>query len=230
MKPMMSYLGGKSRFSGKLKSPQRDIVIEPFAGGAGYSLRYEPREVILIDKNPIVASTWAYLISVSEREIRSLPIIFDTVDDIDCCQEAKWLIGFWLGYCLYAPRKTRNNWSKNRRVDGVRKYSTWTEHLRERIASQLCKIRHWKIIEGDYSAAPDVEAHWLIDPPYIRTGKNYPTHELNYDDLSEWCKSRRGYTLVHEEEGAEWLPFKTFVHHRSNQNRMISEVIWENET
>lgn len=28
----------------------------------------------------------------------------------------------------------------------------------------LYKIKHWQIINDDYSAAPDIEATWFIDP------------------------------------------------------------------
>lgn len=35
-----------------------------------------------------------------------------------------------------------------------------------RLVSQVDRIRHWTIIEGSWEQAPDVNAHWHIEPPY----------------------------------------------------------------
>ena len=82
--------------------------------------------------------------------------------------------------------------------------------MRFRIASQLEKIRHWEIIDGDYTLAPDLQAHWFIDPPYIAAGKKYPVRDIDYSNLAEWSRNRKGFVQVCENEGADWLPFQPF--------------------
>ena len=72
---------------------------------------------------------------------------------------------------------------------------------------------------GDYRSAPDLEATWFVDPPYqptrgMKTGQGLgyapgcTSRELDYGELAEWCRSRRGQVIVCEQEGADWLPFR----------------------
>ena len=63
-------MGGKWRSAPRYPQPRYQTIIEPFAGSAGYSLRYVDRDVILIDKDEIIAGTWHYLVNVREDEIR----------------------------------------------------------------------------------------------------------------------------------------------------------------
>ncbi len=210
--------------------PQHDLVIEPFAGGAAYSLRYDPKRVILIEKNPIVAAVWRYLIASTSQDILDLPLDFTTIDELNICQEAKWLIGFLINHGVSAPRKSRSAWAREARNSNSPSY--WSESGRTRIASQVEKIKHWQIIEGDYRNAPNIDAHWIIDPPYQDAGHNYPTHELNYGELANWCKSRTGYVVVHEANSANWLPFLPFADMTStngkNRKGFSKELLWTN--
>lgn len=73
LKPFFTYFGGKYRVARRYPPPESETIIEPFAGAAGYSLRYPDADVILNDLDPVVAGTWDYLIHVSADEIRSLP-------------------------------------------------------------------------------------------------------------------------------------------------------------
>lgn len=230
MKPMISYFGGKWRLSGKMDPPVFDTVIEPFAGGAGYSLRHEPKRVILVEKNPIVAGIWRFLIRSFPEDILKIPLEFNSVDDLDICDDAKHFIGFLIAKGGSSPRKTRSPWARN--PEYMHWSCFWSEAGRLRIAQQVNKIKHWEIIEGDYTEAPDIEANWVIDPPYKEKGHKYPTHSLDYKQLSEWCKSRTGCVFVHEMAGADWLPFKPFhtIHtmEGKNQTGICEEVLWSN--
>lgn len=104
----------------------------------------------------------------------------------------------------------------------------------ERIASQVDKIRHWKLIEGNYSDAPNIEATWFIDPPYIKAGTSYraSSRKINFENLAVWCRERHGQTIVCEQDGAEWLPFRPFLKAKSNESvnggKISSESIWTN--
>src|SRR5689334_5925034 len=73
LKPFWRYYGGKWRAAPRYPTPLHDTIVEPFAGAAGYSLRYPDRRVILVDAYPVIAGMWRYLIRVSADEIRRIP-------------------------------------------------------------------------------------------------------------------------------------------------------------
>ena len=86
LKPFFTYFGGKYRAAPKYPTPEHDVIVEPFAGSAGYAMRHPHHKVILNDLDEKVAGTWEYLINVSEDEILSLPIYdgtWATVDDLN---------------------------------------------------------------------------------------------------------------------------------------------------
>lgn len=233
MRNVMSFFGGKWTLARDYGPPRRDIVVEPFAGGAGYSLYWEPRRVILVEKDPVLWGVWDYIQRAPAEEIRSLPLVgeFETLDDVSLPTDAKALIGMWLGCSLWSPRVKPTPWVRKHLASGCRG-SVWSERTRERVASQQEKIKRWTIILGDYSEAPDVDAHWHIDPPYQVKGRSYVCRDVDYTELAQWCQSRRGFVQVCENTGAEWLPFRHMRDAKSINDRLgkgarSSEVVWE---
>lgn len=231
IKPFFCYFGGKWRLAPYYAAPQHDTIIEPFAGAAGYSTRYCDRKVLLFDKDPVVCGVWDYLIKVSPAEVLKLPLKFDHVDEISVSQEAKYLIGFWLdkGGAKPAkrpsPRMIKPSWQH-------RPKSHWGPEIRERIASQVSRVKHWRVVCGDYTAAPNVAATWFVDPPYQVAGNVY-THgakSLDYPALARWAGTRIGQVIVCENSGATWLPFQFFRSSKSTHKAgktVNHEVIWE---
>lgn len=112
---MFSYFGSKYKLASKYGAPRHDTVIEPFAGSAAYSLFWEPKRVILIDKNPVITSIWKYLIGASEAEILALPDDFLHINDLEIPTGAKALIGFWIGKGKSSPGLTRSKWAREYR-------------------------------------------------------------------------------------------------------------------
>lgn len=229
IKPFFTFYGGKHRVSGKYPIPKHSNIIEPFAGSAGYSCRYDQHQITLVEKDEKIFSLWKYLINVTQKEIRSLPLLIEgSVEDLNICQEAKYLIGFWLNKGAAQPCKTPSSWMRG----GLRPNSFWGENISQRIANQVDKIRHWKIILGDYSLVENYKATWFIDPPYILAGNHYKhgSKSIDFVELSRWCKSRIGQTIVCENEGAEWLDFQPFETIKSNPSARgksySKEVIW----
>ena len=208
MRPFFTFYGGKWRAAPHYPAPMFDTIIEPFAGSAGYSMRYPARNVVLVERNPLIAATWRYLLRVTPGEILALPDIAQgqTVADLGACEEAQLLIGWWCNTGSSSPRKSPSAWMRG----GTRSNSCWGPAIRERIASQVEAIRHWTIIECDYEQAPAIEATWFIDPPYQVAGKHYRhgSKQIDYAALGDWCRSRRGQVLVCENVGASWLPFR----------------------
>lgn len=216
--------------------------MEPFAGSAGHSLRHASHDVVLVEKYPVLAEIWRFLTSAKPSEVMAIPPV-EAVDDLPAwvCQPARDLVGFSLNDGTTSPRKVLTSGLKKLRdrSDSKRKFCGWTEARRARVASQMPAIRHWRVIEGDYTAAPDIEATWFVDPPYIgRAGEHYVhgSGALDFGHLGGWCESRRGQTIVCEGEGATWLPFKPHVNAKafparqgSPVRRVSRESVWTNE-
>lgn len=232
IRPFFSYYGGKWRTALKYyPRPEYDTIVEPFAGSAGYALRYSNLNVILCEIDPIIAEVWRYLIRVRPKEIRSIPDLLpdETVDDLRICQEAKWLVGFWLNRGANGPRKSPSRWMR----DGVRPGSFWGNRVRETLASQVNHIRHWKVFNCDYDRFPKPrQATWFVDPPYEQAGQyyKYGSNLLDYNALSVWCKKRRGQVIVCENAGANWLPFFKLGKAKTTRAGQYSkEVFWLNK-
>jgi hypothetical protein len=208
LRPFVQYYGGKWRLAEQFGPPQRDHVVEPCGGVAGYSCFWEPPKVTLIDADPVVCGVWKYLKRVTSRELMRLPSDISHIDELPSrvCQEAKWLIGFWFDSNCATPRRCRSNWA----LIPKRRRFYWSETIKMRLASQVDHIRHWNIIEGTYEQAPNIDAHWHIDPPYMKAGQHYSCHNVNYRALGRWCKTRSGFIQVCEADGVKWLPFKPF--------------------
>lgn len=236
LRPFFTYFGGKWRAAPHYPKPAHDTIIEPFAGAAGYALRYPDRNVILNDLDPVIAGTWDYIIRAPEAEIMALPLWDDTwatTDDLPLPQEARWLIGWWMNKGAARPCKTPSKWVRDMADPGE---NAWGPGVRDRIARQQARIRHWIVTNRDYSALPNMKATWLTDPPYADAGRAYKhgSKGLDFTALADWCLTRNGQMIVCENAGASWLPFEDFRSikgtagaHRSGVSK---EVIWTNET
>jgi site-specific DNA-adenine methylase len=231
LRPFFGYFGGKWRDALKsYPAPQHDTIVEPFAGSAGYALRYAHKKVVLCEIDPVIAGVWKYLIRATAKEILSIPDVpsDSTVDDLGICEEAKWLVGLWLNRGIAYPRKSPSKWMR----DGIRPGSFWGQRVRATISSQLERIRHWTILNCSYDQAPTEEATWFIDPPYIEAGRHYRfgSAKIDFEQLAEWCRARPGQAIVCENEGATWLPFRHLGSFKTTRTKKLSkEVYWINE-
>lgn len=230
--PFFTFFGGKWRAAPHYPAPRHGTIVEPFAGSAGYAVRYCDRDVVLIEPDPLIAATWRYLLRVSPEELRALPDIANdqTVDDLPVCEEARLLIGWWCNKGASRPMKSPAAWMRS----GIRPRSYWGPEIRERLASEVDRIRHWTLIEGGYEEAPEIEATWFIDPPYRYAGRNYRygSSDIDYEHLAEWCRARRGQTIVCESLGADWLPFARFHTIKTSPakhgGKKSQELVWLN--
>lgn len=233
LKPFFTYFGGKYRAAPRYPAPQHDTIIEPFAGAAGYSLRHPDKRIILNDLDPHVAGTWDYLINVSSSEIEALPVYdrtWETVDDLTHLpQEARWLIGWWMNKGTTQPSKSPSKWMRTAEDLGE---NYWGPGVRARIARQVEHIRHWEVTSEHFRDMEDHHGTWFIDPPYEVAGK-YRVRDVDFAELGDWCRARRGQVTVCENLGATWLPFESFLDIKGTSGRKRSgtskEVIWTNE-
>lgn len=229
-----SYFGAKKMHAWRYPAPEHDTIIEPFAGAAGYSTGYFRRKVILCEKNPRVAALWRYLIKVSPEEIERLPLLArgDVITDLPgLCEEQRTLLGFRIGQGTQSPRNKVSPWGAD----------LWHARARAILAKQVELIRHWQVIEGDYTNAPDIKATWFIDPPYQVEGFRYPSSadRIDFPALGSWCKARKGLVMVCEQQGADWLPFVPFFGMKGaahaglaaeGKTKETVEVIWTDRT
>jgi hypothetical protein len=233
LRPFFGFYGGKWRDTPRhYPRPKHRTIVEPFAGSAGYALRYWDLDVILFELDPVLASVWKYLIKVKPKEILRIPDLSscETVDDLKICQEARWLVGLWLNRAASAPRRSPSKWMRI----GIRPGCFWGERVRTTLAQQVTEIRHWKVHNCSYIDGPSPRsATWFIDPPYQRAGKHYRfgSSGIDYPQLSVWCQERIGQVIVCENEGADWLPFTPLTSVKTTRaGHRSREVVWVNDT
>lgn len=227
MRPFFSYYGSKWLLIPHYPPPKYSTIIEPFAGSACYALRHNASKVKLYELDEMVYGVWKYLIGSSPEDIMSLPADIDHIDNLNICQEAKWLIGFWLNKGGTSPMKTPSKWMRLYKNGG-----NWSESIKTRIASQLSGIKHWEVFNTSYVNIPNEEASWFIDPPYQNyCGRRYRKNKIDYCYLSEWCINRMGQAMVCEQQGADWLPFLEFKSMRATNTttKRSVEVLWTKE-
>lgn len=232
LRPFFGFYGGKWRDTPRhYPAPVHETIVEPFAGSAGYSVRYAERRVILGEKDPVIYGVWKYLISVSAQEILAIPDLApgQSVGDLSIPEEARWLVGLWLNRGAARPRTGPSAWMR----DGIRPGSFWGPRVRRTIADQVDLIRHWQVFNCSYEELPfHRSATWFIDPPYQKQGRHYRfgAEGIDFGALATWCRTRRGQVIVCENEGADWLPFVPLNDVKTTRRLSRSvEVVWVGE-
>jgi hypothetical protein len=189
------------------------LVIEPFAGSAGYSMTYLQRadEIRLIEKDPRVVELWNRLMEMEPEEVLALEAEIPAP-------------GVYTSDFLWMTAATSNAIAQLNRLKMPERVPHVARLMLRRIALRLPEVkRKVTVIEGDYTLAGDDEATWFIDPPYqvstngsaktwFPQGMGYArgckSTDLDFEALAEWCRSRRGQVIVCEQRGATWLPFR----------------------
>lgn len=198
---MFYYLGRKKRLAGLYPEPLYDTIIEPFAGSAAYSLHGDrwQKNVIINEFASHTILVWEYLLQASRSDIERLPdlVAGDKLSDLHGFSDAELWLMRW--HISPGSRPRAGN-------DVVSRFSRWGAGKRY-IAENIHKIKHWKLMRGDYSLVPNQKATWFIDPPYESTQDDYYQSDVDFNHLSRWCLDRDGQVIVCEQAGAKWLPF-----------------------
>jgi site-specific DNA-adenine methylase len=214
---MFYYYGRKKQIAKYYPAPNFDSIIEPFAGAAAYSL-YQAnwkKNVILIEKDPKVADIWKWLIQDAQsEEILKLPNlkVGEKSSEFLHIIHAATKMAFAFKTIKVTPVLERN-WEISKRI----------------MAANLHKVKHWEIICGDYSCAPDIKATWFIDPPYKHSpglGYRFSSKLLDYEALAEWAKKRKGETIFCEGELGDYLPFKPLIELKGIAGKSNKEMIY----
>lgn len=216
---MFYFYGRKFKIANKYPEPKYNTIIEPFAGSAAYSMLYYDRNVIINDIDDRIYKTWKYLISTKSNNVSNLPFLEkgESLNDSKfdyLTEEEKYLIGFYLNPGSSTPKKSPGN------------YCAWNNKNRDILIENIKKVKHWNITNNDYKKLDNIEATWFIDPPYQKQGKwyRYSNKGIDYDDLANWCLSRKGQIIVCENLDADWLPFTELTKLKGQKNTNIEAI------
>jgi len=223
---MWSYYGSKARIAKYYPKPEFNLVIEPFAGAAWYSVENQPKKVVLNDLNPVIYSIWDWLIGeATEKEITEHRKfrLGQNISSLPISEPHKNLIGFCINRGSVAPCNIVPKWSCQSKADPT--FASTPFFRLTHIAKSLPQIKNWVATNKSYNEIENQEATWFIDPPYDKGGSLYKTPAINYSQLADWCKTRRGQVIVCESKGASWLDFKP-LRYATGQRSTREEVVW----
>jgi hypothetical protein len=214
---MFYYYGRKKQIVRHYPMPNYDVIVEPFAGAAAYSFHHNSivKKVLLFEKDEKVANIWKWFIhEATERDIKALPDIQPGERSTEFLHiiHAATKMAFAFKKIKVTPILARN-WEISRRV--------FAKHLNE--------IKHWEIICGDFTEAPDIEATWFIDPPYLGEpgmGYRHSSALIDYTMLAKWALSRKGEIICCEGFGADYLPFTPLVELKGVAGKTSKEMIF----
>ena len=228
--------------------PRRGLVIEPFAGSACYSLRWEAPKVRLYDLSEDVCAVWDWLINCSEADVRAVPSSFTDSDQWRELPDGPRQAVFWnVKYAVTTLDRNLPEWyllfcrtgertgplrKNDRYADGRfrdnQSQRCWGDRMKARIVEAKPLIADWTVECMSYEGIPLDEAHWFVDPPYQGPpGRAYAHSEIDFPRLGEWCRNLPGAVDVCENEGADWLPFEPlYTTHAASRGKKSTEVVW----
>jgi site-specific DNA-adenine methylase len=234
--PFFPYYGAKWRTSSAYPAPKWAHIVEPFAGAAGYSIRWnEVKNIALFDASPHVVAAWSYLIRAASNPsaLQALPDLVRHVDEVP--EDARSLVGFWLNPGSGMPKKSASN-----RADPTAKVyfpgSVWSAKTKARLLREVPYIRDWRILQCDWRQVfADLDSAQpctiFVDPPYVGAGRHYHGAKWSDSDYAELASAcRRADALGHqvivcEGAGAKWLPFQE-LHSFHGSIKESVEVLW----
>lgn len=220
--PMFKWYGSKWQSAKHYPKPEHTTIVEPFAGGAGFSLNYSNRAVVLWEDDPNLSRLWKWLIGTAAAkpsEIREIPIdlpVGTDIRDLNLSIGQSLLLKHWQRTNNVGDCWTISPWGN---LPGQ-----WTENTRARVADQVGAIAHWEFRQP--IELIDEPSHWFIDPPYLfnyRYRADLPS--FDYAALSSFVDTihRKSCVVVCEAAGKisgnipDYLPFKPS--HRSVTSR-----------
>ncbi len=219
---MFNYFGGKSALAGSYQMPTEQLIIEPFAGGAGYSMFWLKRlphiRAWLVELDDNIYDLWQRLLAMTPADILAIP------DAAPGSRTSDMLVA--LSSSAASPLGSFA-------TTGDAQVTAWMARdwprIRERVAATRAAIGDRVLVDnGSYETAADITASWFIDPPYQHQGDKYRfgSEGIDYEALAEWATRRKGHVQICEAEPADWLPFeihRTAVDQNGQRKR---ELIW----
>lgn len=210
--PLFKWFGSKWSGSRYYPCPLYSTVVEPYAGGAGYSLNHCDRTILLYDINANVAALWRWLIdfgSKHPKDILDIPVNVPVGTDIRT-------LGLTVGQELLLKHWQRTNnlgncWTIS---PWGNKPGQWTANTRARVAEEVTAIAHWTFLSEPPTLGPGYT--YFIDPPY-QYNYQYGIKGFDWASLGSKILSTPGSQFIVCEAMCpktgrlpDWLPFVHF--------------------
>jgi site-specific DNA-adenine methylase len=244
--PLFKWFGSKWQAAPRYPKPLHKEIVEPFAGGAGYSLRYPEHDVIICDNNPNLKILWPWLIDVAtESMIREIPINVPEGTDIrtlGLSDGQAYLLKTWQRTNTTGDCWTISPWGN---LPGQ-----WTANTRARVAEEVFAVKHWTFLDDGlrlmqyastlfYNETDDVACTWFVDPMYQYNYQYNTKDKHDYNALGALCQNLSGQVIVCEAvcpktgKIPDWLPFRHFgesvtSRRKKEQNHHSKELVWTN--
>ena len=239
MRAFFHYFGSKMRLAKHYGPPRSHVVIEPFAGSAGYSVYWGARTAHLYDIDDTICDLWDWLIRGSVQDLLDLPDVIKDQEHLEALPyHGQLLIRRWfvnrprihgkMPLAYYHRRITGADYDSPHYRPNP---NVWSRRVKYRVAEQKEQIKCWTIDKLSYTDIPNSYGHWHSDPPYSsKSGKAYTCNNesIDFAHLAEWCKSRQGEVDVCEMDDADWLPFRPFRQATNGGGDRYREVLWSN--
>jgi hypothetical protein len=214
---MFYYYGRKKQIAKHYPSPNFEAIVEPFAGSAAYSLYGDnwKKNIFLVERDERVSEIWQWLVD------EATPLAIKSLPDLEVGEKSSEFL-----HIIHAATKMAFHY-KTIKVTPVLARN-W-EISKRYMSENLFKIKHWNIIRGDYTLAPDIEATWFIDPPYKEdAGKGYcyGSKLIDYAKLAKWSKKRKGEVIFCEGHCGDYLPFKPLLDLKGVAGKTSKEFIY----
>lgn len=229
-RPFFSYYGAKWNGARHYGPPRSGLVIEPFAGSACYSTRWECPRVKLYDISSDICDLWSFLLGCTIADIEAIPEKFDSFSEVAALDRGpQLLVRFWVAKGRAEPSGKLSPWYFQWR--NAKDCRVWGRSVKDRIIRQRPMLDRWTIEQKSWENIPLEHAHWHVDPPYNNApGSRYPHSDVDYLALGKWCRNLPGEVDVCENVGAGWLEFEplyTVVSSRGRRTGHTSaEAIW----
>lgn len=234
--PLFKWFGSKWQSAKRYPPPKHQTIVEPFAGGAGYSLNHCDKSVVIWEDDPNISRLWKWLISdaATEQAIRAIPVGLPVGKDIryvpDLSNGQALLLKHWQRTNNVGDCWTISPWGH---LPGQ-----WTANTRARVAEQVSAVKHWVFDEP--IGYVDDPVTWFIDPPYFfnyRYRADLPKFDHQLLNSLEQTITRESQVIVCEAKckktGAipDYLPFveshsSVTSRRKATQSHHSSEVIY----
>jgi len=211
--PLFKWFGSKWTASKHYPMPEHESVVEPFAGGAGYSLRHFTKKVTIAETDPHISLLWRWIVTeATEADVRAIPLGLPVGTDI---RE----VGLSTGQALLLK-----SWQRTNNVGSCWTVSSWgnlsgqwTENTRSRVANEIHLVKHWTVAADGPVLMKSMRepVTWFVDPPY-QFNYQYRGPTLDYDVLASLIMTLTGQIIVCEaicpktQTVPSWLPFEQF--------------------
>lgn len=205
MRTAFSYYGGKGMLAGKYPKPKHKKIVELFAGGASYALRYYKHDCILVDKNKNLVAAWKFIQRPNLQQLKKIPEHIEPGTKISDFGEVD--PGF--EFILRAAANVGTA-GQNKKMETITKIGAihFFKNTVLKVLYWTDKIQHWDIRNGSYDNFDFGLATYFIDPPYQNdAGKLYKfgAKTIDYDHLKQFVLNLFGQIIITENHKSHWV-------------------------